>query len=128
MNQPVTRAPLASVVAEATKLSVVGTVELLAGELTVTVTVAKAAEVASKEASITRMKGRVLCCMDTVPFRKLLRSFSLPILQVKHAPPRPGFARRSHSRQFICIFNANSVPPPRSAAQNGSGIFRSAKS
>src|SRR5436305_4814941 len=102
MNQPVTLAPDPSVVAEATKLSVVGTVALLVGELTVTVTVAKAAEaVSSREASITRMKGRVSCCMDTVPFRKLPRVFLPPDPsgQTRLAPAGP--ARRFTIRSLF---------------------------
>jgi hypothetical protein len=57
MYQPVTWAPLALVVAEATTLKVVGTVELLAGELTVTVTVAKAGAAAAR--SRTARIGRI---------------------------------------------------------------------
>src|SRR5436305_14801071 len=102
MNQPVTRAPLASVEAEATKLSVVGTVALFAGELTVTVTVAKAAEAVSREASITRMKDRVSCCMDTVPFRKLPRSF-FPPDPSGQARPAPAGLREALSQPTVYL-------------------------
>src|SRR4051812_7268152 len=58
MCQPVTRAPLALVVAEATTLTVLGTVAPLAGELTVTVTVASAAAGASRQRARMRI-GRI---------------------------------------------------------------------
>src|SRR5947209_16545320 len=119
MNQPVTSAPLALVVAEATKLSDVGNVALLAGELTVTVTVAKAAVVARREMSDTRRSGRILCCMDTVPFKKLPRSLFPPDPsgQARLAPA--GLREASARPQFFCIFDASYISRdslPRRAA------------
>src|SRR5436305_4637187 len=57
MYQPVTRAPPASVVAEATTLNEVGTLALLAGADTVTVTVAEAAPAAPRERTAARARG-----------------------------------------------------------------------